>query len=180
MGIVINSEVILETERLRLRPLKPKDAETVFAWAGDDRVTEYMNYVTYKSAEQVKEWLRELKPEEESYTFGFERKSDHMLIGSGSVRRINEERDWGFGYNVRYDCWNQGYASEAVKAMMEFAVRNFNIKCFMAEHAIDNPASGKVMEKCGLSFSHYSEYAKVDGSRTFRSKFYKRYEGEQV
>ena len=37
---------VIETERLILRPLVPEDAEAVFAWTGDERVTKYMNYST--------------------------------------------------------------------------------------------------------------------------------------
>ena len=41
-----------------------------------------------------------------------------------------------------------------------------------ANHAVDNPASGRVLEKCGLRFHHYGEYSKFDGSKTFKAKFY--------
>ena len=43
----------------------------------------------------------------------------------------------------------------------------------MAQHAVDNPASGRVMEKCGLTFSGYGSYEKIDGSRKFESKVYR-------
>ena len=44
---------------------------------------------------------------------------------------------------------------------------------FYANHAIANPASGRVMEKCGLTFDHYSEYSTFDGSETFPAKVWK-------
>ena len=43
----------------------------------------------------------------------------------------------------------------------------------MASHAKDNPASGRVMEKCGLHFDHDGEYSRFDGSETFQAKFWK-------
>ena len=35
---------------------------------------------------------------------------------------------------------------------------------------MDNPASGRVMAKCGLVFDHFGEYSKLDGSETFQAK----------
>ena len=46
---------VIETERLILRPLVPEDAEAMFVWAGDERVTKYLSYTTYTSAEQLRE-----------------------------------------------------------------------------------------------------------------------------
>ncbi len=43
----------------------------------------------------------------------------------------------------------------------------------MAQHAVENPASGRVMEKCGLTFSGYGSYEKFDGSCRFESKVYR-------
>lgn len=163
----------IETERLLLRPLVPEDAEAVFAWTGDERVTEFMGYSTYSSAEQVREWLETGS----SGIWGFERKSDGLLIGSGDVhlsKSPDEAADgfWEFGYCFRYDCWNQGYCTEAAKAMIRYAY-GCGARKFMAQHAVQNPASGRVMEKCGLTFSGYGSYEKFDGSRRFESKVYR-------
>ena len=47
----------LKTERLLLRPLKITDAEDVFEWVSDERVSRYMVYNTYTNIEQVRKWL---------------------------------------------------------------------------------------------------------------------------
>lgn len=165
----------IETERLILRPLTVDDADAVFEWTSDERVTEYMCYVTYTSVDDVREWLRSVEQAEDEYNFGFVRKSDGKLIGSGSIRNdrfANDKNTWGFGYNFRYDCWGNGYATEATKAMIDFAHREFGACRFSACHHIDNPASGRIMEKCGLHFSHYGEFQKLDGSCKAKSKQY--------
>lgn len=164
---------VIETERLILRPLTSEDAEAVFQWTGDERVTEYMNYSTYSSAEQVREWLENGS----EGIWGFVRKSDGLLIGSGDIRlsKSPEEAEngfWEFGYCFRFDCWNKGYCTEATKAMIKYA-HEMGAEKFMAQHAVDNPASGRVMEKCGLKFSDFGSYSKQDGSREFRSKVYR-------
>lgn len=164
---------MIETERLILRPLTVNDAESVFEWTGDERVAEYMIYPCHKSIEVTKEWLESLKSLENEYTWGFVCKSDRKLIGSGGIRFRTAESVWSFGYNLRYDCWGNGYATEAAKRMIEYVIHNHNADEFVAEHAVDNIASGRVIEKCGLVFAGYSEYTKFDGSKTFRCKVYR-------
>ncbi len=63
--------------------------------------------------------------------------------------------------------------AEAAKKMIEYAHEVHGIKTFVSNHAVDNPASGRVMEKCGLKFDHYGEYSTFDGKETFKAKFYK-------
>ena len=167
---------VLETERLRLRPMTVADAEAVFQWAGDPLVARYMVYPTYTRVEDVAEWLRSVEAQEDVYEFGFVRKSDSLLIGSGSIApEPDREGFWGFGYNLRRDCWGMGYATEAAKAMIGFANAVFGATRFRASHVDANTASGHVMEKCGLHFVGYSPFEKLDGSCPGRSM---EYEGE--
>lgn len=56
--------------------------------------------------------------------------------------------------------------------MIKFAYDEFGIRDFCSEHAVDNPASGKVMEKCDLKFERCCEYSTFDGKQTFKAKFY--------
>ena len=165
--------VTLETDRLILRPLTVDDADAVFVWASDPAVNRYMSYPLHTDIETTRQWLRSVEQAAEGdYDFGFVRKSDGLLIGSGGVYD-NGDGSWEFGYNLRRDCWGQGCATEAAKAMVDFAHTRRGAKVFAAHHAVDNPASGRVMEKCGLTFRHDGEYSKLDGSETFRAKFYR-------
>ena len=163
---------IIKTERLLLRPLTISDAESVYEWVSDERVTRYMVYTTYKSIDQVIEWLKFIENEAKSNHFGFERLSDGKLIGSGDIGPDRKNGYWGFGYNLRFDCWGNGYATEAVKAMIKFAHDNFGASQFFSSHAEPNIASGRVMEKCGLKFVRYGEFQKLDGSSKMRSMEY--------
>ena len=166
-------EYVLETERLILRPLTVADAAAVFQWAGDPLVTRYMVYNTYSSPEDVEGWLRSLETQEDGFEFGFVRKSDSALIGSGGIGPDTaREGFWGFGYNLRRDCWGQGYATEAARAMIAFAREEFGATQFAASHVEANRASGRVMEKCGLHFVRYGPFEKMDGSSRARSKEY--------
>lgn len=165
--------ITIETERLLLRPLTAADAPAVFEWVSDERVSRYMVYNTYQSVEQVVDWLKFVETGAKDYHFGFVRKSDGQLIGSGSIgKHSTKEGFWSFGYNFRHDCWGIGYATEAAKAMINYAYGNFGARNFTASHAEPNKASGRVMEKCGLHFVRYGEFRKLDGTCPMRSMEY--------
>lgn len=85
-----------------------------------------------------------------------------------------ETDTWSFGYNLRRDMWNQGYATEATKAIVDYVRSEQDVKVIQTEHAVDNPASGRIMEKLGLTFVGYGEYAKSDGSAVFKAKIYRK------
>ena len=165
----------IKTRRLLLRPLTVADAEEVFEWVSDERVSRYMVYNTYTDIEQVKDWLSYVENSMDTYNFGFQRLSDGKLIGSGDIGCDKKNDFWGFGYNFRYDCWGQGYATEATKAMIQYVHDEFGAKNFKSSHCEPNIASGNVMKKCGLHFVGYGEFQKLDGSCKMRSM---EYEGE--
>jgi len=169
----------IETERLILRPLTIEDAEDVFAWRSDERVARFMLWSTHSDISETREWLSSLESLENEYGWGFIRRSDNKLIGSGGIRYRTDEERWSFGYNLRYDCWNMGYTTEAVRAMMDYVREKHGAKRFIAEHAADNPASGRVIEKCGLRYVRDGEYTSFDGKRTFKAIIYELDEGEE-
>ncbi|MBR4627180.1 MAG: GNAT family N-acetyltransferase [Ruminococcus sp.] len=169
---------VLETERLILRPLTEKDAEDVFEWTNDERVARFTIWSRHEDIAVTRQWLASVKELENEYLWGFVRRSDGKLIGSGSMRFRTDEDRWSFGYNIRYDCWNMGYTTEATLRMMDYVRNKHGAKRFVAEHAADNPASGRVIEKCGLHYVRDCEYTCFDGIRTFKAKEYELNEGE--
>ena len=168
----------IETKRLILRPLSVEDAEDVFVWTSDERVARFMLWSTHSHISETREWLRSLDFLENEYGWGFVRRFDNKLIGSGGIRYRTDEDRWSFGYNIRYDCWNMGYTTEATLAMMDYVREKHGAKRFVAEHAADNPASGRVIEKCGLHYVRDGEYTSFGGTKTFKAKIYESDEGE--
>lgn len=124
---------VIETERLILRPLTTDDAEAEFVWVSDPIVNRYMPYNLYTNVADVVKWLEFASTTEDELHFGFVRKEDGLLIGAGSIGP-NDKGDgsWAFGYNLRRDVWNQGYATEAAKAMIDLARREYGVRIFTA------------------------------------------------
>ena len=73
------------------------------------------------------------------------------IIGTIGFMWINcEHRSAEVGYSLSRDCWNQGYATEALRAVLRFGFNTLRLNRIEAQHELDNPASGRVMEKCGM------------------------------
>lgn len=169
----MNKEPILETERLILRPITLDDAETCFSWGSDERVARFMCYPTAKDISETIAWIKTTLVDEEEWNWAFVLKSENRVIGTGGIGP-NKFMDgyWGIGYNLHYDYWHKGYCTEAMRAIVDYAHNELGVNKICSDHAVDNPRSGKVMEKLGLKFHHYGEYSKLDGSVTFKAKFY--------
>ena len=165
---------IIETERLILRPLTVEDANDIFErWTTDERVAKYVRWCVHDSVDMTKAWLQfveENVSDDKSYDWGFALKENGYLIGSGGIFYKEEEDVWEIGYNFMYDYWNQGYATEAAKAMLQFGIDELNIKEFVAFHAKENPASGGVLGKCGFKYEKDEVHTKFDGVTKLDSK----------
>ncbi len=167
--------VYIETERLLLRPLTPDDAEAVFRWGGDPAVNEYMIYPLYHRAEDVRRWLEGRDPDNpDSYDEGITLRDTGELIGSGGLVFHPERGAWEIGYNLRADCWGRGYTGEMLRALMDHIRASRPLEAIDGIFAAANRKSRRVMEKLGMTFVRDTEYTKLDGSRTYPAKYYRR------
>ena len=166
----------IETERLWLRELRMEDAEHIYkTWSSDPRVTEFTNDTTDTSVEETREWLAVLIKQNEDddsgvFCWGIELKNTGQLIGYGGATYRPDFQKWSLGYTIAFDHWNKGYATEAMKAVIEY-LSGIGAKHFCAAYAVDNPASGRIMEKIGMKLWMDGTYTCLDG-RVFEAKYY--------
>jgi len=161
---------IIETERLIIRPISIDDAQDVFEWASDPVVNKYMPYPLHKNVCQAQEWIKSLHGRNE---FVFCLKNSGEVIGGGSMSYKEEFQAYELGYNLKRKYWGFGYATEASKAMIQWAYENLGAHDFFARHANANYASGNVIKKCGFQFEEHGKLEKYDGSEIFEAAFYK-------
>ena len=102
----------------------------------------------------------------------FIKKDNDELIGSGGLTFNQQQGIWELGCNLRRDCWNQGYGTEAAAAILSFAENTLHIHRVMARHAKDNAASGRVLEKNGFSFVRECWDQKWSSSHRFECREY--------
>lgn len=139
------------TERLILRPFRNGDAEAMFRnWTYDERVAKYCRWYPHKSIKETEEYL-DLCIDKE-YCWAITLKDCDEPIGAIDLVGTNSDGAAEIGYVLKHDCWGKGLMTEAVKAVIKELFRNgFDKVC--ACHNVDNPASGKVMEKCGMIYT---------------------------
>lgn len=167
----------LETERLILRPFKENDAEEVFKnWTNDDEVSKYMRWSTHKNVEETKQWLKEEKENcknKNYYTWVVQLKETGELIGStGAFLRPEEDNRYEIGYGFGKKYWRNGYATESLKCVMDFLIKEVGIKKFKCAHAKLNPASGAVMKKVGFKYVREDYYETFDKTKKYESIVY--------
>ncbi len=167
---------ILETERLLLRPLKAEYAEEAYTnWTTDPEVAKYMIWSTHTDVEITRQWLTETEKTIDSdtaYDWGFFRKEDGKLIGSGGLYYKESQAAFEIGYNIMKACWHQRYTTEAANAMLTFAIQSLGAKRIYGRHAKENIYSGRVMEKLGLTFVKEGEFISMDSSKKYVSREY--------
>lgn len=145
----------IKTERLILRRFKPEDAEAMFdTWANDERVTRFLTWEPHGTLD-VTEYIIDLwiKDYEKENTYQWAIEFEGKLIGSIGCVETNESNECGeIGYCIGYDYWGKGIMREAAKAVIDFLFREVNLHRIEILHATKNPASGKVAQKCGLTY----------------------------
>ena len=173
----------LETERLTLRRLLPQDAEMMYRnWASDPAVTRWLRWEPHKNAAETRELLAAwatLYPNPDYYQWAIVEKVSGQVIGSislynslpGEPQQKNEwpgldltDGIWEPGYCIGKAWWNKGLTTEALRAVVKFWFTQTNGQFLTCCHAVDNPASGRVMEKAGFVYHHDATYHKFDGT----------------
>jgi len=95
--------------------------------------------------------------------WGIELKSNGKFIGTIDLHKIDPAlKKAAIGYIINKKYWNQGLTTEANRAVIELAFEKIGMNKLTALHDKANPASGKVMEKSGMHFSHEEAYACMD------------------
>ncbi len=145
----------IETERLVLRRVTPDDAEMMFKnWANDEDVARYMRWSPHGTVEDTRSiianWCDGYKSAHK-YHWGICLK-DGEIIGSLSVAGIDEfDSRADLGYCIGKAYWGRGYTSEAVSAVLDYMFSRVGINRIEAYHAVSNLASGRVMQKVGMT-----------------------------
>lgn len=145
----------IETKRLILRKLDLTDTQSVFDhWLSDERVTDNRINAAHQSVSETKERLNKIVDEYGSKEFcywGIERKDTGELIGEIDLYNFDKDTEnCEVSYSLGFKWWNQGYGTEALRAVVEFGFKHMNVHKISAAHNTDNPASGKIMSKVGM------------------------------
>ena len=145
---------VLETESLILRKPERKDAKDIFRYASDREVARYVLWDPHRSIADSRRfvaWLRGRIRSGYPSSWVVTLRTDGTVIGTvGFVSYSVEHRFAELGYSFSREYWNRGYATQSLQAVVDAAFRSLPLNRLEAQHDIRNPASGRVMQKCGF------------------------------
>ena len=153
--------MILETERLILRPWEESDAEDLFQYANNPEVGPIAGWPVHTSVENSREIIKSVFSSPETYAVVLKETmqpvgSIGLMIGSASNIGIPDtEVEIGYWIGVPY--WGQGLIPEAVHEIMRHAFDDLNLEKLWCGYFDGNTKSQRVQEKCGFRYHHTRE-----------------------
>jgi ribosomal-protein-alanine N-acetyltransferase len=146
-------DLVLETSRLRLRRFRHDDVDAVFAIIGDDVAMQF--YPKRFDRGDAEKWIeRNLRRyRDDGYgLFAATLKQSEGVIGDCGIIKQNVEGEMAVevGYHFRRDQWGHGYATEAARACMGMAFRDFGAEKVISLIRPENMPSRRVAERNGM------------------------------
>ncbi len=143
----------IETERLRLRRPRTEDADEVFAkYARDPEVSRYLTWQPHANVDDTRQFLEVVdqawRVRRGHLAWVIERKQDGALLGM--IGTTLDDHGAAVGYVLARAHWNQGYMTEALRAVCDAALADTRVQRIWAWVDVENVASARVMEKAGM------------------------------
>lgn len=154
----------METDRIILRPWHDSDAEALFKHASDSDVGPRAGWPPHQSIEESLKIIRTIFHGDT--VWAIEWKETGEPIGSIGYFKYGEsnieigENDAEIGYWIAKPFWNMGICTEALQLIIEHCFNEKHIDVIWSDFFIDNPASGRVMEKCGFKETGKMHYCR--------------------
>lgn len=149
-------QVFARTARLTLRSFRPADAATFAAYRSDPAVAEYQGWDAPFPLEAAQTYIAELQTQQlgtpgEWYQIAIERTADGVLLGDCACCVLAEDsRQAEIGFTLASEYQGQGYASEAVQALIDYLFSTFDLHRIRAICDVANTASVRLLERVGM------------------------------
>jgi RimJ/RimL family protein N-acetyltransferase len=155
---------VIETERLRLRPLGPDDLDTVARWNADPEFTRHLTgrLTRGETATVLARWLRHW----EEHGFGLlaviDKETGDLIGRTGAHYHRAWPRDPEIGWALDPAWWGRGLATEAGAACVEWAFGTLGFERVVSIATEANAASRRVMEKLGFELHEVVPFPELD------------------
>lgn len=145
---------LLETQRLILRRCETLDAPAFLELLSDEEVNRFLPWFPTKTLEEAIEHIEKnfiaYYQHSSAYRYAVCLKKDNIPVGYVC---LGEGDSYDFGYGLKKELWGKGIITEAAKAVIE-RLKNAGYTYITATHDINNPASGEVMKKLGMTYRY--------------------------
>lgn len=177
------SFIRIETERLRLRPVRQEDLKDIHAVVSDPAVAEQAGFSLCASLEQSQKMVDGYIGDKE--TLALELKENGTVIGTVSIQM----RPWAkypldrklrgreLGFDLAQNYWGRGLMPEAVRAVCDYCFETLHYDFVTCGHFTTNTQSGRAIEKCGFVYQFDTTADYPDG-RKIPVRSYVRYNPE--
>ena len=151
---------MLESKRLILRPWKITDGDVLYELAKDPEVGLPCGWQPHTMPMESQIILEDILMNDETYAICL--KDANVVIGNITLFKNSQyvqkenEKELGFWLGKKY--WNQGYATEACKLILDYGFNELKLDKIWSVHFIDNLKSKRVQEKCNFKYSNTHEY----------------------
>lgn len=147
----------LQTPRLILRRFTMDDAQAMYDnWASDARVTRFLRWPPHADVSVSRAVLADWIVGYESpafYQWAIVPRDFGQPIGTIGANFCDDAISLAhIGYAIGRGFWSRGYTSEALAAVIDYLFSEVGMNRIESQHDPDNPASGRVMQKCGMTY----------------------------
>ena len=148
----LDKQPVLETERMRLRPLQEKDAERIQEYCGDLRIAEMTARIPHPYPEgAAAEWIELLQNRKTNeIVYGLTRRNEDELLGVIGIHPTQDGYAAEIGFWIGVPHWGEGYCTEAAAEVLRFCFEDLELLRVFAGHFAGNEASGRVQQKVGM------------------------------
>ncbi|MDB5209725.1 MAG: N-acetyltransferase [Sediminibacterium sp.] len=154
-------EIIFETKRLLLREFTTDDAALIYELNSNPEVVKYVHEEPITDVKvALTSIIDRIIPQYINYGYGrwaMHLKGSLEFIGWCGLKYRPERDEVDLGYRFKQPYWGKGYATEAALATLQYGFETLDIPVITAMAHIDNTASLKVIEKCGMQFQGFEE-----------------------
>lgn len=150
---------VLDTPRLRLRPLRDDDVPALFEIFGDPEAMKYWSHPPLTDLEGARTLLGEIRAYFDAKTlfqWGVALRDSDRIVGTTTLFQIDyEHRRCEVGLALARAKWGKGYASEAFDRILQFAFETLDLNRIEADPDPSNAASIKLCERHGFKREGY-------------------------
>lgn len=158
--------IILETERLIMRPFQMGDEAGVLEFSSNKEAVQFTGDITRNSLKEAKDLIKNVWLSDYS-TYGYGRfaviyKPDNKIIGFCGFKFIPQVKMTDLGYRFLPEYWGKGIATESSIKMLEFGFSELKLSKIFGTVYPENPASSTVLKKLGFTLKELKPYPGED------------------
>jgi len=145
---------LLHTHRLDLIELKQSHLNDLYQLFRDEKVTMFYNLLPLKNeeeAQKILDWFRDRFEIKTGIRWGIALKGQQNIIGTLGFNNFTRAHRANIGYELKFEHWNKGYMTEALKEVIDYGFNQLEINRIEAEVMQGNISSEKLLLKLNFT-----------------------------